>query len=161
MIFQNFHSTALFHDSFRIAIDCYHFGDLWLSQAKGLNPVVFTNSQDDYSVIDKYSSLTSMMLTIAECYELGIYDNYIFNQYSESENKIWHKYNFELREFALQILQEKPFCQLTWIYIVYELVEFKDLRACQFLIEWLSGLIGAYKEQSYRIFHVGIDSKLD
>ncbi|MBZ8178551.1 HEAT repeat domain-containing protein [Oscillatoria salina] len=141
-------------------IDCYHSGNLWINQEKNLNPVIFNSFEEGENVLDKYSSVTSMMLTIAECYENGIYDRYTFGKYYESENKIWRKYNSELREFASEIIQEQSFSQLAWTYTIYELVEFKDLRNCQSLIQWLTDLINAYKKPDFRTNYLGIDLKL-
>lgn len=157
---EKFDILPIFYTIRYYDIDCYRSGNLWINREKGLNPVIFNDFEEGENVLNKYSSITSMMLTIAECYEDGIYDKYIFGKYYESENKIWQKYNSELREFALQIIQEQSFSQSAWIYTIYELIEFKDLRNCQSLIQWLTNLINAYKEPNFKINFIGIDLKL-
>ena len=160
-VFRNkFDILPIFYTISYYNIDDYCSGSLWINQEQGLNPVIFNDFQEGENVLEKYSSLTSMMLTIAECYEVGIYDQYYFGKYDESENIIWRKYNYDLREFALQVLQEKSCSRKAWTYIVYELVDSKDSIMCQYLIQWLSNLINAYKESNHIKFFRGIDLKL-
>ncbi|MEM7725579.1 MAG: HEAT repeat domain-containing protein [Cyanobacteria bacterium P01_A01_bin.45] len=157
---EKFDILPIFYTIRYYDIDCYRSGNLWISKEKDLNPVIFNDFEEGENILEKYSSITSMMLTIAECYENGIYNKYIFGKYYELENKIWRKYNSKLREFALQIIQEQSFSQSAWIYTIYELIEFKDLRNCQFLIQWLTDLINAYKKPNFIINCIGIDSKI-
>ena len=160
-VFRNkFDILPIFYTIRYYDIDDYCSGSLWINQEQGLNPVIFNDFQEGENVLEKYSSLTSMMLTIAECYEAGIYDKYYFGKYDESENIIWRKYNYDLRELALQVIQEKSYFRKAWTYIIYELVEFKDSINCQYLIQWLSNLIDAYKESNYITSFRGIDLKL-
>ena len=160
-VFRNkFDILPIFYTIRYYNIDDYCSGSLWINQEQGLNPVIFNDFQEGENVLEKYSSLTSMMLTIAECYEVGIYDQYYFGKYDASENIIWRKYNYDLREFALQVLQEKSCSRKAWTYIIYELVDSKDSIICQYLIQWLSDLINAYKESNHIKNFRGIDLKL-
>ena len=78
---NKFHILPIFYTLRYYNIDDYCSGNLWINQENGLNPVIFNNFQEGENVLEKYSSLTSMMLTITECYEAGIYDQYYFRKY--------------------------------------------------------------------------------
>lgn len=158
----------------------YH-GRLWLNKKLELSPIIFEIFEEgELSILDKYSSLTSMMLTIAEYYESGTYgqrpkfyscaeweaamyeNKSIYASYYERENRIWRRYNYELIEFALKILSEESFSQLTWIYILYEIIQFKERITCEPFIRWLNELLDYYKQDNFINTYIGcLDEKLE
>ena len=113
-------------------------------------------------IVEKYASLTGMMLTIAEWYETGQYAlNSYFTAWDPRETPIWCKYNSELIEFVLQGLAQRSISNVDWIYFVYEIVEFKDSRLVGLLIEWLRDLLYANKDSYHRTKRRKVfDSKL-
>lgn len=175
---KNFHLLSIFY--------CIHYtydGKYWLNKRSGLSPIILTSfDEGELAIRRKYSSLTSMMLTLAEYYESGTYDlrpKYHFhNSWAELEaeinknkstlaffykveNKIWLKYNHELKEFAIQTLEEQSFSELTWIHIVYEIIQFKNSISCELFIKWLNELLDYYKQDDYRSTYIAsLDSKL-
>lgn len=156
---QSFYRLSIFY-----TIDYTCSGTLWLNQEGGLSPVVFCSCDEgEIAIIAIYSSLTSLTQTILKCQEAGIIYNreYNLDWHYELEERIWRKYNSELREFALQVLQKQPFSELAWIHIVSGLVKFKDLRNSGLLIQWLIDLINAYREPNFRRDYDGyIDRRL-
>ena len=115
-----------------------------------LYPVIFLDFEGGLGgVIKKYANLTSMMLTIAECYETGAYyhdseayERSYISSHPDNVRKIWQKYNSRLGELAVETLdfvfkqkksiQEAPIELLE--YLSDELVEFKDSRTVEILI---------------------------
>lgn len=102
-------------------------------------PIIFQRLEEgELTLLEKYTSLTSMMLTIAECYEAGAYfiGDYI-SRNPEKEYQIWRKYNFQIIEFALQAIQQGSLCSRFFIYFSNDLIEFKDPRTVEPLIQGL------------------------
>lgn len=157
-----------------------YYGRLWLNKKLELSPIIFESFEEgELSILDKYSSLTSMMLTIAEYYESGTYarrpkfysyteweaamyeNKSIYASYYELENRIWQKHNYELIEFALKSLSEESFSQFTWIYILYEIIQFKERITCEPFIRWLNELLDYYKQDNFVNTYIScLDEKL-
>ena len=135
-----FYSNNMFSD----------FGCIWINTSSKFNPVIFESCKEGALTINaKYSSLTSMILTIAECYETSACQNISPESLFIAcdpflESKIWRKYNFTLIDFALDCLQEKSLSHLEWFYILDELVEFKDTRTVKCLIQCLQHLLDSH-----------------
>ncbi|MEG4275078.1 MULTISPECIES: HEAT repeat domain-containing protein [unclassified Microcoleus] len=102
-------------------------------------PIIFQRLEEgELTLLEKYTSLTSMMLTIAECYEAGTYfiGDYI-SRHPEKEYQIWRKYNSQIIEFALQAIQQGSLCGRFFTYFSNDLIEFKDPRTVEPLIQGL------------------------
>jgi hypothetical protein len=102
-------------------------------------PIIFHRFEEgELTLLEKYTSLTSMMLTIAECYEAGAYfiGDYI-SRHPEKEYQIWRKYNSQIIEFALQAIQQGSLCGQFFTYFSNDLIEFKDPRTVEPLIQGL------------------------
>ncbi|MEG4345202.1 HEAT repeat domain-containing protein [Microcoleus sp. A003_D6] len=102
-------------------------------------PIIFHRLEEgELTLLEKYTSLTSMMLTIAECYETGAYfiGDYI-SRNPEKEYQIWRKYNSQIIEFALQAIQQGSLCGRFFTYFSNDLIEFKDPRTVEPLIQGL------------------------
>lgn len=102
-------------------------------------PIIFLRFVGgDLTLLENYTSLTSMMLTIAECYETGAYfiGDYI-SRNPEKEYQIWRKYNSQIIEFALQAIQQGSLCGESFRCFSNDLIEFKDSRAVEPLIQGL------------------------
>jgi HEAT repeats/PBS lyase HEAT-like repeat len=102
-------------------------------------PIIFLRFVGgDFTLLEKYTSLTSMMLTIAECYEAGAYfiGDYI-SRNPEKEYQIWRKYNSQIIGFALQAIQQGSLCGDFFRCFSNDLIEFKDPRAVEPLIQGL------------------------
>lgn len=76
--------------------------EIVLQENCGNYSIIFSDAKE-YDLVELgYTSLTSMMLTIAECYENGAYDliydeklnDFIRN--SQKINEVYHKYNYEI-----------------------------------------------------------------
>jgi len=122
---------------------------IWLNQNLVSHPVVFDwLEQGDFEVIAMYTSLSTMMQTIAECYETGAYYpnpeslhiGYFFYSNSEKEEIIWRKYNSSLIELALQALNERALSGWFFAHFSKILITFKDKRAVKALIKSLESL---------------------
>lgn len=117
-----------------------------LNNNLGFCPVVFSYFEQGYFEVTRmYTSLTSMMQTIAECYETGAY--YIreealhigrfINHNNEKEELVWRKYNSKLVEFALQALEQGTLSGWFFVHFSDILIKFKDSRTVEPLIEKL------------------------
>jgi hypothetical protein len=135
------------------SIDYTYYGYLWLEPNLTSYPIFFNRSipGEESRVLERYSSLTSMVLTKAECYEKGLDKcrNNLVDKIDEQEHQIWKKYNCDLKKLSQQILKKKLFSRLTWINSLYELVKFPDENTCEFLIDWLTVLLNCYKQGNY------------
>lgn len=138
---------------FQHADEWRHEGSLWLNNNLGFCPVVFDYfDQGNLELTRMYTSLTSMMQTIAECYETGAY--YInlelihlgrfINHAPEKEEQIWLKYNSQLIEFALQALEQGTVTGWFFTYFTDILIKFKDSRTVKSLIEVLLSLDSSF-----------------
>ncbi|AFY80207.1 HEAT repeat domain-containing protein [Oscillatoria acuminata] len=106
------------------------------------SPVIFLDFEQWPDTIKKYASLTSMMLTMAECYETGAYyhdekayDQSYISSHPEQVRQIWRKYNSNLGKFAVKTLQR--FQPINWEILEYfsdEFVEFKNSETVKILI---------------------------
>ncbi|QIZ73022.1 HEAT repeat domain-containing protein [Oxynema aestuarii] len=104
-------------------------------------PVIFLDFEVWPETIKKYASLTSMMLTMAECYETGAYyhdaeayERSYIASYPERVRQIWRNYNSKLGELAVKNL--KKFQPITWEILELfsdEFVEFKSLETVKIL----------------------------
>ncbi|MEG4319893.1 MULTISPECIES: HEAT repeat domain-containing protein [unclassified Microcoleus] len=114
-------------------------GCVLINNILNLCPIIFQRLEEgELTLLEKYTSLTSMMLTIAECYEAGAYfiGDYIY-RHPEKEYQIWRKYNFQIIEFALQAIQQGSLCGRFFTYFSNDLIEFKDPRTVEPLIQGL------------------------
>lgn len=120
-------------------------GSVFIKNTLDFCPVIFQDFEEGgLSILKKYSSLTNMMLTMAECYETGAYfiepeeyGGYFIIRHPEKERQIWYKYNCEIIEFALKSLEPTALCSLFFLHFSDDLIEFKDSRAVEPLIEGL------------------------
>lgn len=104
--------------------------------------VVFYYSSDrvDVSSSYQYTSLTTMMQTIAEGYETGIYGKECYIQELQnsvlSSTKLWWKYNSDIQDLLL--MQLKDIWEWSPSYLLsfkYDLILFKDPIVVPVLIE--------------------------
>jgi len=111
-------------------------------------PVIFEEFEEgELSILKKYSSLTNMMLTIAECYETGTYlmepgvwNRFIIINDPEKEHQIWRKYNSKIIKFALQSIEKFALCGQFFLCFSNDLIEFKDPKTVEPLIQELQRL---------------------
>ena len=132
--FKRFYYLSIFYH-----ILWHDDGFVLINNTLNFCPVIFERFEEgELTVLEKYTSLTSMMLTIAECYETGVYfiGDYICRN-PEKEYQIWRKYNFQIIEFALQAIQKGSLCGRFFIYFFNDLMEFKDPRVVEPLIQGL------------------------
>jgi len=121
-------------------------GSVWLNQNLDFHPVVFDYFEAGvFEVTRMYTSLTSMMQTIAECYETGAYSinldllhikNFVKYDF-EKEEIIWRKYNSSLIELALHALNKGSLSGWFFAHFSKILITFKDKRAVKVLIQHL------------------------
>lgn len=138
--FRNFKCFEIFYNAGQ-----YQTGSIWIHNNLEFCPVIFEFFEEgDLSILQKYTSLTSMMLTMAECYETGayymepeLYGGYFITNNLEKSRQIWHKYNSNIIEFALKALQPDALCGQFFRYFSDDLIEFKDLRAVEPLVQGL------------------------
>jgi len=87
----------------------------------------------------QYTSLTNMMLTIAECYETGVYNKeplMDLNQPDLETTKIWWKYNHDIKDIIANKMQTDLFACLGNEY-EQDIFMFEDSRAVDILIQAL------------------------
>lgn len=138
--FKNFKILSVFYNGGK-----GQTGSLWVHDNLEFCPVIFEHFEEgDLSIFQKYTSLTSMMLTMAECYETDayyidpeVYGGYFISRNSKKAYKIWRKYNSNIIEFALQSLQSAALKGQFFVYFSDDLIEFKDLRAVKPLVQGL------------------------
>ncbi|WP_449416307.1 HEAT repeat domain-containing protein [Phormidium nigroviride] len=102
--------------------------------------VVFAYNKDGAESVFQYTSLTSMIVTIAECYETGAYSisphkdftGSVTNDYQKA-HQIWCKYNSEIVDSLLEKLQQELTLK-SLINIAADLMELKDPRTVKPLI---------------------------
>ena len=159
----NLYSDNFFEFRLFFNIELRVEGSIWINDNLDHCPVIFEEIEEGVLyIVEKYASLTGMMLTIAEWYETGQYAlNSYFTGWDPRETPIWCKYNSELIEFALQGLAQRSISNVDWIYFIYEIVEFKDSRFVELLIEWLQDLLYANKDSYHLTKNRSVfDSKL-
>lgn len=138
--FKNFKRLGIFYNAGQGKT-----GSIWIHNNLEFCPVIFEYCEEgDLSILQKYTSLTSMMLTMAECYETGayyiepeMYGGYFISRNPEKAHQVWRKYNSNIIEFALQSLQPTALCGQFFIYFSDDLIEFKDSRAVEPLVQGL------------------------
>jgi hypothetical protein len=94
-------------------------------------PVIFEHIKTSGCIVKKYASLTSMMLTLAECLETKVYER------DERGYQIWRKHNISIIEKALTKL-ENDISLESLNEIAADLIRFKDSRVVKPLIQALS-----------------------
>jgi len=142
--FKIFNGFSIFYN-----IDPSKTGFIWLNKILNFCPVIFEYfDEGSLSILEKYTSLTSMMLTIAECYETGacyidseVYGGYFISRNPDKSHQIWRKYNSQIIDLAIQALQQGALSGLFFIYFSDDLIEFKDSRAVEPLIQALQSPI--------------------
>lgn len=105
-------------------------GYLVLGENPETCPVIFIDMKDYDFVTRKYASLTSKMLTFAECLE---------NRCCDGDDRgylIWRKYNISIVEKALEKLQNNLSLE-SLVEIAGDLMMYKDPRAVEPLIQAL------------------------
>jgi hypothetical protein len=105
-------------------------GYLVISSNKETCPVVFLDLKTAGYVRRKYVSLTSRMLTFAECLETGV------GERDERGYFIWRKYNISIVEEALAKLEDNLSIE-SLSEIEGDLTKYKDSRAVEPLIQAL------------------------
>lgn len=123
-------------------------------------PVIFEDFKGgDNSLIRKYTNLTTMMLTMAECYETGAYyldkteyNVYFINWSWKKVYPIWRKYNSDIIELTLQNLEAEPLSSELLRSVADTLIEFQEPKTLEFLIRALQiplHLDGNFRENTY------------
>ncbi|MFB8798276.1 MAG: HEAT repeat domain-containing protein [Microcoleus sp.] len=136
--------TKFYWESFNYLSIFYHIlwednGCVLINNILNFCPIIFQRLEEgELTLLEKYTSLTSMMLTIAECYEAGAYfiGDYI-SRNPEKEYQIWRKYNSQIIEIAIQAIQQGSLCGRFFTYFSNDLIEFKDPRTVEPLIQGL------------------------
>ena len=104
--------------------------------------VVFSHHKECWWRDYQYTSLTNMMLTVAECYETNAYNYPVRPDLINPDiptTKIWWKYNSDIADILLEELQ-KPTSEIWELEeLGDQLVQFKDSRFVEPLINALQG----------------------
>jgi hypothetical protein len=123
------HSLKCFQ-IFPVNFEAEQVGYLVIQENPETCPVIFESIKNYDCIINKYASLTSMMLTFAECLETGVYER------SEKGYLIWRKYNISIVEEALAKLENNLSIKSLG-EIAVDLTLYKDSRAVEPLIQAL------------------------
>lgn len=107
--------------------------------------VIFENCREvDLSFLQIYTSLTTMMLTIAECYETGAYSlnkipygGFYIDWTWKKVYPIWRKYNDDAIASVIQILENNSPNYVLLRFFAEILTEFKDPKSMKILIKAL------------------------
>lgn len=124
-------------------------GYVFFDDTQEASQVIFTYHKDGFyyqagqEVCDRYTSLTSMMVTIAECYETGAYSitkhedcTVTVVNYYQKAHQIWCKHNSEIVDSLLEKLQQELSLQ-SLTDIAADLMKLKDPRTIKPLIRAL------------------------
>ncbi|MEC4811699.1 MAG: HEAT repeat domain-containing protein, partial [Scytonema sp. PMC 1069.18] len=138
--FSNFERLEIFYNPWQSQT-----GLILINTILDFCPVILEYfDEGDLSILQKYTSITTMMQTMAECYETGayyidpkVYEGYFISCHPQKEHLIWRKYNSKIIEFALPALQQGSLCGQFFIYFSQDLIEFKELRAVEPLVQAL------------------------
>ncbi|MCC3405652.1 MAG: HEAT repeat domain-containing protein [Microcoleus sp. PH2017_10_PVI_O_A] len=114
--------------------------------------VIFTYNKDGDEVTARYTSLTSMITTIAECYETGAYSiskhedftGTVIKDYQKA-HQIWCKHNSEIVDSLLEKLQELSSYQ-SFLDIAADIRKLKDPRTVKLLIRALQRPVLTYDD---------------
>ncbi|NQE34274.1 HEAT repeat domain-containing protein [Microcoleus asticus] len=118
-------------------------GYVLVDGSQEISQVIFAYHKDADDITKKYTNLTSMITTIAECYETGAYsitkDEYFTGSQTKDHQKahqIWCKHNSEIVDSLLEKLQKLSSYQ-SFIDIAADIRELKDPRTVKLLIRAL------------------------
>ncbi len=127
-------------------------GYLVIDDSQEAGQVIFTYNKDGAETVDRYTSLTSMITTIAECYETGAYsitkNEYLTGSVTEDYQKahqLWCKHNSEIVDSLLEKLQELSSYQ-SFIDIANDIKELQDPRTVKLLIRVLQRPVLTYDD---------------
>ena len=123
------HSLKCFQ-IFPVNFEAEQVGYLVIQENPETCPVIFDSIKNYDCIINKYASLTSMMLTFAECLETGV------GEPDERGYLIWRKYNISIVEEALAKLENNLSIKSLG-EIAGDLTLYKDSRAVEPLIQAL------------------------
>ncbi|MEG3928594.1 HEAT repeat domain-containing protein [Microcoleus sp. T3_D1] len=118
-------------------------GFVFVDDSQETSQIIFAYHKDTEDITQKYTSLTSMMTTIAECYETGAYSVTkhedctvtVVNDYQKA-HQIWCEHNSEIVDSLLEKLQPELSLQ-SLTDIAADLMKLKDPRTVKPLIRVL------------------------
>jgi len=118
-------------------------GYVFVDDSQETSQVIFAYHKDGDDITQKYTSLTSMMTTIAECYETGAYSitkhedcTVTVTNNEQKAHQIWCKHNSEIVDSLLEKLQQELSLQ-SLTDIAADLIKLKDPRTVKPLIRAL------------------------
>ena len=113
-------------------------GYILIDKKLNTSRVIFGDYKYEY-ICYQYTSLTNMMLTIAECYETGAYKKEGLRYLSQPDletSKIWWKYNYDIKDILMEKLRKKM-SDILPVDVVFDIIMLKYSRAVEIMIQRL------------------------